>query len=102
MGSENAVSILVSALVALFSGGGLVALLLAPKRSNQIKADTGLTQAQIEINLSKEARELLEVYKEDNAALRRRTERAEAKLEFLVSHLRQQRLDIPDWPERLK
>jgi len=102
MGSETTVSILVSALVALFSGGGLVALILAPKRSNQIKADTGLTQAQIEINLSKEARELLEIYREDNAEWRRKTEKAEAKLDFLVSHLRQQRLDIPEWPERLR
>lgn len=102
MGTETTMSVLVSALVALFSGGGLVALLLAPRRSNQIKADTGLTQAQIEINLSKEARELLEVYKADNIVWRRRTEKAEAKVEFLVSHYRSQRLDIPDWPERLR
>ena len=108
MDSET-VKTIVQALLVFFTGGGLVTFFLAPWQARKVKSETGLNKAQIDINLSSEARNLITMYKEELEdvkrelrEVRKKAEKEEARTDFLIDVMRIQGISIPQWPERLQ
>lgn len=101
--------IIAQLLITFITGGGLLGLLLYRTRVRNIDSSTELNKAKIEINLSQEAREILQVWKDNAVRAEQKAERAEkneeileGRIDFLIFHMRRSGMTIPDWPERLR
>ena len=99
----------IQAVILFITGGGFVALLHSRKQARQIASNTHLTESQIEISLSGEARAIIATYRVEFKRLEdkvekadKKADRAEAQTDFLVSFLRNQGIPIPEYPLEIR
>lgn len=109
-------TIIASATVSLISVLGAGGVLASRIQRRNIESQTGvneaerlLKQSQIEINLSQEVRQLLQVYSDDSKKARQeaekansRAEKAEGRVDFLIDYFREQGYAIPEFPSNLQ